>query len=179
MGNGLIARRYADAFYSFIKSSNGNIDKVYEELSGLSSLVETSKDFANIIKNPTISQDEKSSVFESLNKANKISKELLQFILILIDKKRLNLLVEIEKSVKSIMLLAENKIEAEAIFAEAATDSVKEEIIKKLEKLTGKKVILKDSVDKDLIGGVKVKLGSQLYDGTVRGQLNKLKTSLM
>ena len=179
MGNGLIARRYADAFYSFIKQSNGSIDKVYEELASLSKLVEESSDFANIIKNPTITHEEKSNVFKTLNTSNKISQELLQFILILIEKKRLNLLVEIEKSIKSIMLLTENKLEAEAVFAEEPSDSIKEEIIKKLEKLTGKKVILKDSVNKDLIGGVKVKFGSQLYDGSVRGQLDKLKTSLM
>ena len=102
-----------------------------------------------------------------------------KFIAVLIEKKRLTLFADIEKSVQQFIMEAENKVEAEAVFAEAANDAVKKELVKRLEHLTGKTIVLKDKIDPSVIGGVKVKLGSRLYDATIKGQLDKLKASLI
>ena len=132
-----------------------------------------------MVKNPTISQEDKYAIFESLKKSGKISDELFKFIALLIEKKRLILIADIDKAIKSFIMEAENKVEAEAVFASKADDAVKKELVKRLEYLTGKKVILQEKVDPSVIGGVKVKLGSKLFDATIKGQLDKLKTSLM
>ena len=180
MSNNTIARRYAGAFFSYINANHASsAAKIWEELSALASLCSTSSDFASVVKNPTISYDEKLAIFAALKKSGKISDELYKFIAVLIEKKRLILLVDIDKSVKEFIMEAENKIEAEAIFVEAASDAVKKELVKRLEHLTGKTIVLKDKIDPSVIGGVKVKLGSRLYDATIKGQLDKLKTSLM
>lgn len=179
MSNNTIAKRYAGAFFSYINANHkGSATKIWEELSGVASLSDFSSDFANVVKNPTISHEEKLAVFSALNKAGKLSDELYKFIAILIEKKRLVLLADVDKAIKQLIMEAENKIEAEAIFADKAGDSVKKELVKKLEKLTGKTIVLKDKVDPSVIGGVKVKLGSKLFDATIKGQLDKLKISL-
>ncbi len=180
MGNNTIAKRYAGAFFSHINANHkSSAAKVWEELSILASLYHTSNDFANIVKNPTISQEDKIAVFQAMHKSGMISDEMYKFIAVLIEKKRLILLSDINEAVKQFIMDAENKIEAEAVFASSAAENVKKELVKKLEHLTGKIVILKEQVDPSIIGGVKVKVGSNLFDATIKGQLDKLKTSLM
>ena len=180
MSNNTIARRYAGAFFAHINANHSSsAAKIWEELSSLASLYNTSTDFANVVKNPTISQEDKYAIFESLKKSGKISEELYKFIAVLIEKKRLILIADIDKAVKKLIMEAENKVEAEAVFASSAKDDVKKELVKRLEHLTGKTIVLKDKIDPSVIGGVRVKLGSRLYDATIKGQLDKLKASLM
>lgn len=180
MSTNTIARRYAGAFFAHINANHSSsAAKIWDELSSLASLFHTSDDFANVVKNPTISQEDKYAIFESLKKSSKISDELFKFIALLIEKKRLILIADIDKAIKSFIMEAENKVEAEAVFASKTDDAVKKELVKRLEYLTGKKVILQEKVDPSVIGGVKVKLGSKLFDATIKGQLDKLKTSLM
>lgn len=180
MSNNTIARRYAGAFFSYISANHAGIAaKLWEELSCLAELYHTNSDFANVVKNPTISHEEKLAIFSALKKSGKISDELYKFIAVLVEKKRLILLADIDKAVKGFIMEAENKLEAEAVFADTVNDTVKSELSKRLEKLTGKTIVLKDKVDPSVIGGVRVKLGSRLYDATIKGQLEKLKTSLM
>lgn len=180
MSTNTIARRYAGAFFAHINANHSSsAAKIWDELSSLASLFHASDDFANVVKNPTISQEDKYAIFESLKKSGKISDELFKFIALLIEKKRLILIADIDKAIKSFIMEAENKVEAEAVFASKTDDAVKKELVKRLEYLTGKKVILQEKVDPSVIGGVKVKLGSKLFDATIKGQLDKLKTSLM
>ncbi|MDE7170011.1 MAG: ATP synthase F1 subunit delta [Mucispirillum sp.] len=175
-----IARRYAEALFLQVKESGAkNAEKIWEELSELALLSETNGDFSNIVKNPTISPEEKISVFTALKKSGKISDPVFVFISLLIEKKRLILLSDIDKEIKHIILKEENKLEAEVVFAAEAADSVKNELAKRLEKITGKNIILKTVIDPEIIGGVKVRMGSALYDATIKGGLDKLKASLL
>ena len=85
MSNNTIARRYAGAFFSYINQNHASsAAKIWEEFSALASLCSTSSDFANVIKNPTISNDEKLAIFSALKKSGRISDELYKFIAVLI-----------------------------------------------------------------------------------------------
>ncbi len=179
MSNSNIAKRYAYAFFSYINESHkSSADKIWQELSCISNLYYESDDFKNIIKNPTINSEEKIAIFSSLQKSHKLSDELFKFITLLIEKKRLIFLPDIDKFIKEFIMAEENKIEAEVTFAKEADSSIKNEIIKKLEKVTGKNIVLKEKIDPAVIGGVKVKFGSNLFDATIKGQLDKLKIAL-
>ncbi len=174
----IIAKRYAGALFSEIKEKNES-PKIWEELSNLAELVKTNKEFANIVKNPTVTDSEKISVFSSLNNSGKISKSLFNFVSLLVEKKRLFLLEEVDAEIKRIILSESGVVEAEAVFASMPDSKEKAELEKQLSTVTGKKILLKESVDPSLIGGVKVRLGSVLYDATIKGQLDKLKASLI
>lgn len=174
----IIAKRYADALFSEIKEKNES-PKIWEELSNVVDISKKSKEFANVIKNPTFTDEEKKIVFSSLNSSGKISKSLYNFILLLIDKKRLFLLEEIDNHIKKMILDENGVVEVEATFAFAPDSKAKSELEKKLTQIIGKKILLKEVVDTSLIGGVKVRTGSILYDATIKGHLEKLKTSLV
>lgn len=174
----IIAKRYANALFMEIEETKGS-KKIWEELGELASLAGTNPDFANVIKNPTILDNEKKSIFAVLKKEGKISPILYNFLCLLVDKKRLVLLPEIDKAIRKLVIDESGQIEAEAVFASKPDAEAKKELEKKLSNLTGKKVILHEVVDPSVIGGVKVRMGSILYDATIKGQVEKLKATLI
>lgn len=177
MNTQIVAKRYAGALFSYIKES-GESPKIWEELDNLAELAVKSLEFANIIKNPVITNEEKLAVFSALKSSGKLTGTLFNFLSLLIDKKRLFLLTEIDAEIKKQILSERGEIKADATFASEADESVKKELEKKLSGLTGKKVLLNSIIDPAVIGGVKIRLGSILYDATIKGQLDKLKASL-
>ena len=174
----IVAKRYAGALFGDVKGKQ-DASKIWEELSALSELVRVSPEFANIVKNPLITNEEKRAVFSALKSGGKISGTLFNFLSLLIDKKRLFLLNEIDAEIKRLILKENGEMEAEAVFAVEPGETAKDELRKKLSSITGKSVLLKGTVDPRIIGGVKVRLGSVLYDASIRGQLDKLKAGLV
>lgn len=174
----IIAKRYAEALFDQA-GKHKNAKKIWEELHNLAELSGKSADFANLIKNPLIFAHEKEVVFKTLKDSGKISKILYDFLCLLIEKKRLAILAEIDMEISKLVLAQNGEIEVEATFAATPKTEMKKELEKKISDITGKKVILKEIVDPSVIGGVKVRMGSMLYDATVKGQLEKLKASLV
>lgn len=174
----IIAKRYADALFTQAGGAK-NSKKMWDELHELAALVQTNQDFKNLVKSPVILDSEKEAVFKALKDGGKISDVLYNFICLLIEKKRLNIISDIDAEIHKLVLSDAGEIEALAVFASKPESAEKKELETKLSTLTGKKVLLKDSVDSSVIGGVKVRMGSILYDATVRGQLNKLKSRMV
>lgn len=174
----IIAKRYADAL--FTEAGGGkNSKKMWEELHELATLAQTNHDFKNLVKSPVILDSEKEAVFKSLKDSGKISDVLFNFICLLIEKKRLNIIADIDTEIHKLVLGEAGEIEALAVFASKPESAEKKELEAKLSTLTGKKVLLNESVDSSVIGGVKVRMGSILYDATVKGQLDKLKSRMV
>ena len=98
----IVAKRYAGAIFSDVKERNES-PKIWEELSALVKLMEDSVEFANVVKNPVISDDEKIAVFSALKANGKICNTLFNFVSLLIEKKRLFLLSEIDAEIKRII----------------------------------------------------------------------------
>lgn len=174
----IIAKRYADALFAQIEETEG-ASKIWDELKELALLSETGSDFSDVVKSPLILPEEKEAVFRALKDSGKISGVLYNFISLLIEKKRLEILPDIYKEIHKLVLNEKNEIEAEAVFASKPGAEAKKELTRRLENITGKKVILMETIDPSVIGGVKVRMGSMLYDATVKGQVEKLKASLV
>lgn len=174
----IIAKRYADALFTQAGGAKKS-QKMWDELHELANLAEINNDFKNLIKNPVIQDSEKKAVFKALNEGGKVSDILYNFICLLIEKKRLNILVDVNAEIHKLVLQEDGEIEALAVFASKPDSGEKKDLESKLSALTGKKVLLKDSVDTSIIGGVKVRMGSILYDATVKGQLDKLKSRMV
>lgn len=174
----IVAKRYAGALFQDVKEKKES-PKIWEELSALAGLVKTSPEFANIVRNPIITGEEKKAVFSALKSDGKISGTLFNFLSLLIEKKRLFLLVDIDAEIKGLILKENGEMEAEAVFAVKPGEKARKELEEKLSSITGKKILLKESVDPRLIGGVRVRLGSMLYDASIRGQLDRLKAGLV
>lgn len=176
MKSHLVAKRYAQAFFELAKAE-GAVG-VEAELAALSALFEGSDAFLAMVKTPVVTIDEKMKVIDILKEKAGISPLLYAFLTVLVKKNRIDILAAVAHEVEALFMADRGEVEAEVTFAAAPADSVRKELVSILENVTGKKVTLSEKVDANILGGVRAKIGSQLYDASVRGQLDKIRDSL-
>jgi len=174
----IVAGRYAHALFEEAKAEGKTKDAI-SQIAALSAFYDASEDFKIIVKNPLITKQEKQAVVDSLKENGAIDQFIYQFITLLVRKNRLSLLKFIAEQV--LVLDMRDRGEAEAIVTVAASmdEASKKGLNEVLNKITGKKVTVKETVDPSIIGGVIAQVESSLYDASVKGQLNKIKEQLI
>lgn len=166
-------RRYALALYQ-VAEENGKVDKYLEDLRQICDLIYNNNDFYEIIKHPQISTNKKKDTFISIFKGN-IDEELLSFLLLVIEKDRILNLREQLKQMEKIHLEKNNTVIASVKSVVTLTDTEVQLLISKLEKKYDKKIILEQEIDKSIIGGLYVRVGNDVIDGTVKSKLDEMK----
>lgn len=172
-----IAGRYAKAFFQAADE-----EKIFEECFGeltvFSNTIKENKDLREFLINPIFSRDDKKSVMEALIKKSGVGGLTANFLKLLIDKRRIDLIPEILDSYREIM---DKKLGVLRVTVKTAlplskelSDSLKEE----LEKKTKSTVEMSISEDPSLLGGVLVRIGNTYYDGSVKAQLNNIRNLL-
>lgn len=166
-------RRYALALYDAC-SEKGNIEQVLEEFEAIVDEMANNEGLMKITKHPQISKVAKKRIFREIFEG-KVSAEMLNFLLLLIEKERILYLKEKYNQFKLIHLERTNKVLAKVKTVVALTPSQKEALQEKLEKTYRKEVILDEEVDKSIIGGIIVMVGSDVIDGSVKNKLKEMK----
>ena len=108
-----------------------------------------------------------------------IDSTVYNFLLLLVDKRRIALLEAIEDEFRALSYKAQDIVIADVTTAMTMVDGQQKELRKKLVEVTGKKIKLRFHEDESLIGGVVIKIGDRRIDGSVRGRLNALTQELM
>ena len=162
----VIANRYAEALFQIGEEEN-KTDNLYNELKEVSSLITTNNELNNVMKSPLVSKKEKIQLIDTLF-AGKIDNDLKNFLKILIEKGRITSISAIEATYKGLLNEKNNILEGYVISA-VQMDNEK---IKELETELSKKY------NKNVLGGVLVRLGNTEIDGTIRTRLNGLKNQL-
>ncbi|PLX66251.1 MAG: ATP synthase F1 subunit delta [Denitrovibrio sp.] len=178
MKENIIADRYAQALFNEAKAENKTQD-VINQIAVISSLYEESADFQVLVKNPLIKKSEKQAVIDTLKSNGTLDDFLYKFITILVSKGRLSLLKLIADEVLSMDMTDRGEAEAVVTVAAGLDDASKKALSEVLNNITGKKITIKETVDASILGGVVAQVGSNLYDASVRGQLNKIKDQLI
>jgi F-type H+-transporting ATPase subunit delta len=168
-----IAKRYARAFFG-IAGEDGLYEKYYLELTLFSSIIKESKDLKELLLNPVFGQDEKRAVVDSLLKKTDISNVTANFLRLLVDKRRIGILPDIESCYRKFMDDALKKIRVDVKTA----FPLSEKLQKRMEDLTGRKVEMAVSEDASLLGGIVVGVGDTLYDGSIKTQLHNVRNLL-
>lgn len=166
-------RRYALALYEIIERK-GNIDKYIQELKDVNKLLEDNEELKEVIKHPQISIKEKKKTFTSIFKG-KIDEELLSFLLILIDKDRILFLKEKIVQLEKIYLERKNTIKGIVKTTVPLTDEERNTLVAKLEKKYNKIIILEEIIDPTILGGIYLRIGNDVIDGTVKSKLDRMK----
>jgi F-type H+-transporting ATPase subunit delta len=174
----LVERRYAEALVD-ISVQNGAIEAFQGEFQSVVSVYDTQPDFKLFLLNPEIRTEVKKDIMKKLF-SSRLKGEMVSFLMLLLDKGRIKFLPGIfEEFVK----LADKKknvldmtIIAAAPIGDKQVDEIKQKYIK-LYKASSAKV--KIEVDGNLIGGVKVKVGDRVTDGSIKGRLEALKDILI
>jgi F-type H+-transporting ATPase subunit delta len=170
------ATRYARALMDVLypeKAAAG-----FEQLERFAALLNEQPEARRLLENPTIPADRRKALVKEIRDALGFDRRVSNFIAILIDKNRLQLLNEIIDAYRK-QLDDRLGIARAVVTAAHPLDSVQQkELALKLEALTGKQVHMEMAVDRSLIGGVIARVGGTIYDGSVRTQLEALRSRL-
>ena len=170
-----IARPYAEAVFKLADAA-GRLGEWSAMLAALAQVAGNDRVRA-AIGDPNLSAAKAAGVFISIL-AGKLSGECENFVRVLADNQRLELLPEMRAQYEALKNEREGVIEAEISSAFELSAAQLAELVARLEKKTGRKVKARLSVDKELIGGIKVALGDKVIDASARAQLAALEIAL-
>ena len=148
------------------------------ELGAFLDLVSNSPELRNFLATPAVERAAKQAVIEKLVARLGASRELRNFLFVIVDNRRTALLPEIAKGFEAELLERLGVARAEITSARELTAQQKTDLGETLETLTGKRIEPRYAVDPELVGGVTVRIGSTIYDGSVRAQLTRLEERL-
>jgi F-type H+-transporting ATPase subunit delta len=170
-----VARPYAEAAFRLADAA-GALAKWSEMLAALAQVGADARVRA-AIADPNLGDAKRAGLFISIL-AGKLDGQAENFLRVLAENDRLGLLPQIREQFEALKNEREGVVEAEVLSAfELSEDQVKD-LVARLEKKTGRKVRARVSVDRELIGGIKVVLGDKVIDGSARAQLGALETAL-
>ncbi len=169
-----IAKRYARALFDIAREED-KIEVVYDELRAFSSILKESKDLADFFANPIFDNSDKSAVAKNIISKIKMSATTSNFLMLLVDKRRVGILEQIEACYQKYMDDVLNKVRVGVRTAFPLSKELSARIKEQMEGLTRKNVEMVIEEDPSLLGGVVIGVGDILYDGSVRAQLNSIR----
>ena len=169
-------RRYAKALLDVLYPAKAEAG--LDQLRNFSTMLGQQADAKRVFENPTISPDRRRDLLSKVGDALKLDAPIRNFIGLLIDRNRLDTLDEIISTYGALLDEKLGVVEAHVTSALALDPKQQSEVEAKLQKLTGKKVKMQVSIDPALIGGIVAKVGSTIYDGSIRQQLQTFRESL-
>lgn len=175
-GTATVARRYAEALYD-LAAETGMVDRMENELEAVSEAIKASAELKKILHHPRITAEEKKGLIKDLF-AGKVSPVMENFLYLLIDRKREALLDEIRERFVDLANKARNIVRAEVTSAVELTAKEKEELQEVLGRITKKNVKISYQVDPGIIGGVVVRIGDRVIDGSLRTRLAAMRDHL-
>jgi len=173
-----VARRYATALADIVTKTN-ETSFVQTELKTWENMISGNADLHTAFGNPVISQVNKEKVLENLIAKTQPTKTTSNFLRILLRNSRLTEIREINEKFASVLEERSGTISAQITSARVLSEAEKAEMQMNLSKLTGKTVSLNFAIDETLIGGVVTRIGSTVYDGSVKTQLEELKQQMI
>ena len=178
MKTGAAAQRYAKAVFS-LGVDTGEFERIGQEIEAVVSALDSNASLRGILLNPQHDAEAKRAVVEAIAVKKGFSSTTKNFLLLLVDRGRLSLLPDILRSYQGLSDEKAGRMKATVVTASQLTEPLIKEIVSSLEKKTGKKISISSEVDPALLGGVVIKIGDIIYDGSIKTQLHKLKDNIM
>jgi F-type H+-transporting ATPase subunit delta len=172
-----MARRYASALADVVLE-RGEAAEVQAELVQWEEMIQSTANFLEVLRNPTIALDQKRTVLNKLLERAKPRQTTVNFLKVLLQNHRLTDLGEINRKFAETLDERAGMVLATVTTARTVTENSQQQLHAKLTYLTGKKVRVDFATDPDLIGGVVTRIGSTVYDGSVRNQLQMIKEKM-
>jgi F-type H+-transporting ATPase subunit delta len=172
-----LAERYAAALAD-VAFARRNGDAVRNDLGAFIDLYNQTPDLRNALESPVVESEVKHRVIEEVCARMGLNEAVRNFIYTVVDHRRIHLLREMVPMFRAALNERLGIADAEVTSAHPLSDGDKQQLVTVLEKRTGKKIEARFSEDAALLGGAVVRVGSTIYDGSVREQLNRLREQL-
>jgi F-type H+-transporting ATPase subunit delta len=172
-----IAEPYAQALMSIARTDNLT-ESFGENLRTLEALLEESPEFREFVANPLIKPEDKKSLLRQVVGTDAHA-SLINFLMLLVDRRRIIFLEGIVKQYLALLRELNQTVLAEVISTQPLNEEQSSAISERVKTMTqARNVEIKTTIDPDLIGGVIIKVGSQVIDASLRGQLRRIRLSL-
>ena len=172
-----LAGRYASALFD-LASEAGTVSAVEGDLERLDQAVRESGDFARLIRNPQISRGDAAKAIEAVAGVLGCSDLTRKFLGVLAGNRRLASLPEMVRAFFTIAANQRGEVSAEVTTAHALDDNQLNQLAEKLKIREGRSVKLHTRVDPEILGGLVVRIGSQMIDSSIRTRLNSLSQAM-
>jgi len=172
-----LARKYSKAIFE-IAQEEKKLDDYGKELAAVRKDLFRSDEVRSFFQNPQIQPEAKKALLKKCFQGE-LSDVVYHFLLLLVDKRRIGIFEAIEEDFRTLSNQAQGIVIADITTAQSIGTAQQEKLREKLAAVTGKKVRLRLHENKDIIGGVVVKIGDKRIDGSVTGRLENLKRELL
>ena len=173
MSSQTVARRYATALADVLAERNEEA-AVREELGAWESMVHENPLLLEVFTNPTIPYVQKSKVLNDLIAKSGIRQTTANFLRLLLRNQRFGELPHVNAKLSGILDERSGVVSAQVVSARPISEPVRRALEKTLEQITNKRIRLSFETDESLLGGIVTRIGSTIYDGSVRSQLERL-----
>ena len=175
--NGAVASRYAAALAD-VALEQKIADRVKSDLAAFAEAFSSSPDLRNFLESPAVARDAKQKVIENLGARMDLAPAVRNFVHLLVDHRRMEMLREIQQAFLGELNNRLGIAEAEVTSARELSAAERQQLTAAIERRTGKKIEARFREDRSLVGGAVVRVGSTVYDGSVREQLTRLRQQL-
>jgi len=169
---------YARAFADVVFDQRIDAGKALTEVQAIAQLVAASKPLREVWEAPAIAAEQKRGVLDAIVAHEKISRPVRNFVAVLIDHRRIKFLQPIVQQLERELNQRMGFTEAQIISARELSETERRSLETQVEKVTSRKVRARYAQDRSLLGGAVVRVGSTIYDGSVRGRLERIRQAI-
>ena len=172
------ANRYAKALFDVAMQEGGDLTKIEHDLAAIVDVLASNRDVAIVAQRTGLPDAQRRGLMDTIADRLGVAPQVKKLLLMLTGRHALVLLPDLLDAYRGRVLAHMNIVRGEVTSASALSPEQQKALQESLSKATGKKVELSVNVDPDLIAGVVARVGSTVYDGSVRTQLKKLRQEL-
>lgn len=177
MSNSMVAKRYALALFQLSKENN-LLKQMEEELRVVKEVLTNSSDLNAVLKSPKVSVAKKKEIIK--DSFSKVNPYVLNTLMILIDRHRDDQIVEVVDQFVELANEEHGIAEAKVYSIRPLTKEESDALSTSFAAKVGKKSLrIENIVDSELLGGLKIRIGNRIYDGSLRGKLDRLERKLL
>jgi F-type H+-transporting ATPase subunit delta len=177
MTKNTVARRYAQALFHLL--DKGSLEAAQTGLQALANAIQESTALKHVLASPVFTLEEKSSVLTSCSERAGSPPTMGRFCDQLLKKNRVGVLPEIAEAFRDLMDREQGKQQVSITSAQSIETKAREELQSQLQGLLKCTVDLAFQEDPSLLAGIQIRIGSKVYDSTVKGQLEKIRAQLV
>jgi F-type H+-transporting ATPase subunit delta len=171
--------RYAQAFLDVVTERNLDAAALDAQFADFEATLAGSPELKTFFANPAVPAAQKVAILDKLNEKIGLQKELRNLLAVLINNDRIGLVHEVAASYRTLLQQRLGIRQAEIVTARALAADEKKSLLEGVGKLAGTRVEASFTEDASILGGAVVRIGSTVYDGSVRGRLERLKEVLV
>ena len=173
------ANRYAKALFDVALAENADLAQVDRDLQAVADMLDASPELALNLSRGSVTDAQRQSLMEAVAKTMALSTQVAKLAVMLGRNRKLGLIPDLTAAFRERVLAHQNIVRAEVTSAAPLSPEKTKALEESLSKVTGKKVELSVSVDPALLGGVVARIGSTVYDGSVKTQLTRMRQELV